>query len=78
MKLLDADFDEEIPVLMKHKEVIEERLTRYYAEFRYWAKYEWSARYHNFYCRHYGFEEKVLDIVIPEEKLQRKMKPLLS
>ena len=40
-------------VLMEHKSRVEERLQTHQAVPRIWSKYEWVARYHNFFCHRY-------------------------
>ncbi len=56
--------------LEEHKEAVETRLAAHRSEPRIWSKYEWVARYHNFFCQRYPqyFEEELL---IPPESLGR-------
>ena len=48
--------------LLEHKERVEGRLETHRSEPRIWSKYEWVARYHNFFCQRYPqyFDEELL------------------
>ena len=37
--------------LIKHKEIIETQLEKHAQNPKIWAKYSWTARYHNYFCK---------------------------
>lgn len=41
-------------MLEKHKAAVEEKLNSHRDQPAYWAKYAWSANYHNFFCDQYS------------------------
>lgn len=51
-------------VLASHKTAIEGKLTEYRDQPAYWAKYAWSANYHNFFCDQYCYfsDEHKIDV----------------
>lgn len=49
-------------ILANHKSAVEAKLAEYRDQPAYWAKYAWSASYHNFFCdqyRHFSDEHKI-------------------
>jgi hypothetical protein len=49
-------------ILANHKSAVEAKLTEYRDQPVYWAKYAWSASYHNFFCdqyRYFSSEHKI-------------------
>ncbi|MGI0014730.1 MAG: hypothetical protein ACREBU_15010 [Nitrososphaera sp.] len=53
-----------IDVLASHKFAVEAKLTEYRDQPAYWAKYAWSASYHNFFCEQYRYfsDEHKIDV----------------
>ena len=42
-------------ILANHKSAVEAKLEEYRGEPAYWAKYAWSASYHNYFCDQYRY-----------------------
>lgn len=51
-------------ILANHKSAVETKLAEYRREPAYWAKYAWSAGYHNFFCDQYRYfsDEHKIDV----------------
>lgn len=58
LNYLESIFGDELhgpnlDILSKHKLAVEAKLIEYRDQPAYWAKYAWSANYHNFFCDQY-------------------------
>ncbi|GIX59797.1 hypothetical protein BPADB04_48270 [Bacillus paranthracis] len=49
----DEDFNSYVDQLKKHKDIVEEKLQQFSNNPKLYAKYEWVAQYHNYYCEQY-------------------------
>jgi len=49
----EEDFNLYVRKMLKHKEIVEMNLRQFKGNTAIYAKYEWVAQYHNYYCREY-------------------------
>lgn len=47
------DIDLYVDQLIKHKAIVEDKLKQFSNEPKFYAKYEWVAQYHNYYCEQF-------------------------
>lgn len=53
------NFDSYVNQLKKHKAIVMNKLQEFSTEPRFYAKYEWVAQYHNYYCEQYFEPDKI-------------------
>ncbi len=63
---LDPLFDDEDPLfserLVKHKDMIDNKLSSFKSSPKIWSKYFWAANYHNYFCESNNFINKSMKI----------------
>jgi hypothetical protein len=62
--------------LTMHRDRVTEKLQRYRGDPRVWSKYEWAARYHNFFCDSHQYFDK--SHKVSRDALQATPRPIID
>lgn len=57
--LNDQDINKYITKLLKHKDIITNRLNEFKGNQKLYDKYQWSAQYHNYFCDQYFYKNAI-------------------
>ncbi|MDP4030285.1 MAG: hypothetical protein Q8P42_15115 [Gallionella sp.] len=68
--IAEEEYGPYFDILAKHKSVVEAKLIEYRDKPAYWAKYAWSASYHNFFCDQYRYFSVEHKIDVSQFKMQ--------